>query len=165
MFDDYVELDPGAAAELETALQKRYLLSEHAGDGGKAMSGLVQRILNLLRQQDVRQQQPHSDAELGGHELQAPSCGLDPITDAKASERENANPAQEALRLLLCVEDRRARTTLKQEVLQNINDDRELFTYLRNQYFMKRSWFALRSVGVLSLAQVGLPKQTHLRRY
>jgi len=153
MFDDYVELDPGAAAELGTALQKRYTLSGHSGAGGKATSRFIQQILGVFRQQDVDQQQPGPDAELGEHELQTPS-GSAPITNAEVPGSETGIPEQEALRLLLCVDDGRAKTTLEQEVLQNINDDRELFTYLRKQYYRKRDWFSLRSVGALSLAQV-----------
>ena len=154
MFDDYVELNPGAAVELETALQKRYTVSRHSGAGGKSTSTLIQRILGMFRQQDVDQQQPGSDAELGEQELQTPSGGSAPITTAGVSGSEDGIPEQEALRLLLCVDDRRAKTTLEQEVLQNINDDRELFIHLRNQYYKKRDWFSLRSVGALSLAQV-----------
>ena len=40
MFDDYVELDPGAAVELEEALQKRYTPSNQGGTSGYATSGL-----------------------------------------------------------------------------------------------------------------------------
>ena len=135
MFDDFVELDSGAAAELETVLQKRYPVSKHPGAGGQAPSGPFQRIFNFFRQPHRGQQQPHSDAEQGGHELQP----LAPIADIGAFGNENAISGQEALRLLLCVDDGRAKTTLKQEVLQNINDDRKLFEYLRDQYFTKRS--------------------------
>ena len=53
MFDDYVELDPGAAVELGEALQKRYTSSKQSGTSGQATSGLVQRILNVFRQQDT----------------------------------------------------------------------------------------------------------------
>jgi hypothetical protein len=58
MFDDYVELDSGAAVGLEKALQKRYKLSKQARTGGQAVSGLIQRILNGFLQQDEGQQQP-----------------------------------------------------------------------------------------------------------
>ena len=165
MFDDYVELDPGAAVELQRALQKRYTLSEQAGAGGKAISRFVQRIFNILCQQDAGQRQLRSDAELGGYESQVPSFELAPIADVRASRRECENSEQAALRLLLYVDDRTAKTTLKQEILRNINDDRELFFYLRSQYFTKWSWFSLRSIGALSLAQVGLPKQIRLCRF
>lgn len=164
MFDDYVELDPGAAFELQTALQKRYTLPDQAGLSRKATPGFVQRFLNVLRQENAGQQQPRSNPELGEHESQVPSCELAPIANVWASGRGCENPEQVAIRLMLCVDDRRAKTTLKQEVLRNISDDRELFIYLRNQYFMKRSWFSLRSIGTLSLAQVGLREQIHLRR-
>jgi hypothetical protein len=63
------------------------------------------------------------------------------------------------------VNDGRAKPKLEQGVLQNINDDRELFNYLRKQYFSKRNWFALRSVTALSLAQVGFHQQTGLRKH
>jgi hypothetical protein len=96
MFDDYTELDSGAAVELEEALQKRYTPSKQAGAGGESTSGLYQRILNVFRQQDVGQQHPHSDVEQGGHEL--PTCSGRPAPIA--SEREE-NLEQEALHLLL----------------------------------------------------------------
>lgn len=165
MFDDYVELDSGAAAELEASLQKRYTLSKRATAGGKTTSGVFQRILNVFRQQDGGQQQRYSDAEEGGHELQAPFSGPAPIANAGASERESETPKQEALRLLLCVDEGRAKTTLKQVVLQHIKDDCELFTCVREHHFMKRGWFTLRSVGAVSLTQVGFQDRTELRRY
>jgi hypothetical protein len=151
MFDDYVELDSGAAVELKEALQKRYTPSKQAGAGGEVTSGLFQRILNVFGQQDVGQQHPDSDVEQGRHESTRCSGRPAPI----ASEREEENQKQEGLHLLLCVDDGRAQTTLKHEVLQNINDDRELFNHLRKQYFIKRSWFTLRSIGAVALAQVG----------
>jgi hypothetical protein len=165
MFDDYVELDSGAAAELEAALQKRYTLSKRATAGGKAKSGVFQQILNVFRQQDGGQQQRCSDAEEGRPELQAPFGGPAPIADAEVSERVNETPKQEALRLLLCVDEGRAKPTLKQVVLQNIKDDCELFTCVRELHFMKRGWFTLRSVGAVSLTQVGFQGRTELRRY
>ena len=165
MFDDYVELDPGAAVELEEALQKRYTPSNQGGTSGYATSGLVQRILNVFRQQDKGQQRPDSDTEQGEHELQRYLDRSAPIVNVPASEREDEISEQEAPRLLLCVDDGRAKTTLQQEMLQNINDDRELFTHLRNQYFSKRNWFALRSIGALTLAQVGSQERTDLRTH
>ena len=78
-----------------------------------------------------------------------------PIVNVSASEQEDEIPEQEVPRLLLCVNDGRSKTTLQQEMLQNIDDDRGLFNHLRNQYFSKRNWFALRSIGALALAQVG----------
>jgi hypothetical protein len=165
MFDDYVELDSGAAVDLGKALQMRYMPSKQAGHGGQATPGFVQRILKVFRQEDGGQQQPHSDAEQGAHESQAPYGRPAPVANASAAEREDGNLKQEALRLLLCVNDGRAKTTLKQEVLRNINDDRELFTHLRKEYFMKRSWFTLRSIGALTLAQVGFQEQTDLRKH
>ena len=157
MFDDFVELDSGAALDLETALRKRYTLSKQPGNGGRAISKFVQRVLNVFRQEGGGQQQPPSDAEQGGHELQAPLSEPTPISDADPTGTNAETPKDEDLRLLLCVADGRAKTTLKQEVLQNINDDRELFIYVRKQYFTKRNWFALRSVGAVSLAQVCSP--------
>ena len=41
MFDDYVELDSGAAVELEAALSKRYTLSEQTGGNGRLMFGIL----------------------------------------------------------------------------------------------------------------------------
>jgi hypothetical protein len=117
-------------------LQKRYTLSKRGGATKRATSGLVQRILDAFRQQDESQQQPHSDAEQGEHELQTHFGRPAPSVNAAA---EGGNPEQEALRVLLCVDDGRAKTTLQQEILQDINDDRELFTHLRNQYFSKRN--------------------------
>ena len=155
MFDDYVELDPGAAVELGEALQKRYTSSKQSGTSGQATSGLVQRILNVFRQQNTGQQRPDSDTELGEHELQTYLDRPTPIVNVSASEREDEIPEQEVPRLLLCVNDGRSKTTLQQEMLQNIDDDRGLFSHLRNQYFSKRNWFALRSIGALALAQVG----------
>jgi hypothetical protein len=165
MFDDYVELDSGAAVNLGKALQMRYMPSKQTGHSGQATSRLVQRILKVFRQQDGGQQQPHSEAEQGAHEQQAPFGRPAPGANAAAAEREDGNLEQEALRLLLCVDDGRAKTTLKQEVLQNINDDRELFTHLRKEYFMKTSWFTLRSIGALTLAQVCFQEQTDMRKH
>lgn len=154
MFDDFIELDPGAAVELEKALQKRYVLSDNGGAGFRTISGIVQHILGVFRSCFEGQQQPYPDAEQGERAVQTYSGRPDLSVDAVANELEVENPDKGALRLLLCVADGGAKTKLEQKELQNINDDRELFTYLRKQYFKKRNWFTLRSVGALTLAQV-----------
>jgi 5-hydroxyisourate hydrolase-like protein (transthyretin family) len=92
------------------------------------VSSLIQRILNSFLQQDEGQQRPYLDAEQGGHELQTCSGRPALTVNTATSEREDETPKQEVLRLSLCVDDGRAKPKLEQEVLQNSNDDRELFT-------------------------------------
>lgn len=116
----------------------------------------------MFSQQGRGQRQRNPDAERGGDESQARSDASAPITDAAASEREEGTPNEELLRLLLCVDDGRLKATLKQEMLRNINDDRELFTHLRQLYFIKRGWLTLRSIGTVSLAQVSCQQENQI---
>jgi hypothetical protein len=62
----------------------------------------------------------------------------------------------EKTRLLLCIDDGRSKSILKQEVLENIKSDFELFDYLHKQYFTNYQWFTVRSIGMVSLAHVSL---------
>lgn len=152
MFDDYMEVDSGAATELQEALKKRY----QAGTGEQETTPRSLRsLLNLFSQR--AQQQSRSDAEQGGQDRSSTHESTHTI-DAETSAGADGEAKLEALRLLLCVDDGRAKATLKQEILLNINDDRDLFTYLRKQYFTKRTWFALRCISAVSLAQVSFKR-------
>jgi hypothetical protein len=62
----------------------------------------------------------------------------------------------EKIRLLLCIDDGRSKSMLKQEVLKNIKSDFELFDHLHKQYFTDYRWFTVRSIGMVSLAHVSL---------
>ncbi|KAM0420971.1 hypothetical protein ACHAPT_011214 [Fusarium lateritium] len=68
----------------------------------------------------------------------------------------HSSPSQEVLHLLLCIDKGEPLTRLHQECLYGINEDKQLFSFLRDQYLKHRklsSWFSLRSVKSVSLAR------------
>jgi hypothetical protein len=109
-------------------------------------SGFVRRILSLFQLQGT--EQARSDTEQGSRELDSQGEGTTAAINFVETENDSEG-SKDTLRLLLC-----STSGLHQEVLKSINDDRELFIYLRRQFFSKRAWFTFRSVGAVSLTKV-----------
>lgn len=151
MFEDYLELDTGAALELEQALERRYNSGER--NRMKVLRSLG-AWLNIFNQQG--QQPSQSDIEQGEQDSQLPASGVAPATVIELPAASSNDLQHHPSCLLLCIDDGTAKTILQQEILSEVTDDRELFTFLRKRHFAKRPWFALRSISGVSLAQVSL---------
>ena len=154
-YDDFIEIGSGAAIALEKSLKRRYKISarSRSSPGGESGSGFIRFIFDVL--QGRNRQDLHADTEQG-------SEGVD-LTDnvhnlpLESGQIQGCSTAgSEKIRLLLCIDDGISKSMLKQEVLEKIKSDFELFDYLHKQYFTNYRWFTVRSIGMVSLAHVSL---------
>ena len=80
-----------------------------------------------------------------------------PRSNATQQPNQSGARCQDTLHLLLCIEKGNSGTPLHQEHLEDVSTDRELFLFLRSEYFGHwnvRHWFILRNIGSLSLSRV-----------
>lgn len=152
-YDDFIEIGSGAAIALEKSLERRYKISSQSSPGGESGSSFIRFLFDVL--QGRNRQDLHADTEQGqeGFDLTDDVHNL-PLESGQIQGCGTAG--SEKIRLLLCVDDGRSKSMLKQEVLENIKSDFELFDYLHKQYFTNCRWFTVRSIGMVSLAHVSL---------
>ena len=158
-YDDFVEIGTDAAIALEKSLEKRYETSSQSSSGEGFGYGFVQFISNVV--QGRNRQGSRADTEQGTKEVESTDNLQNPSTNSGHNQGSGATES-EKIRLLLCVDDGRSKSMLKQEVLENIKSDFELFDYLHKQYFTNCRWFTVRSIGMVSLAHVSLLR-THMK--
>jgi len=148
MCDYYVDIDHGAVKELERELQTRYKTAT------KETSWIFARIMRVSSRQSGDEKITDSEAERGGCELQTRS-GVPRLVDATATfARESGVPGREHLGLLVCL-NHETTLKLKQEDLQDIRDDRQLFHHLRKRLSVRQYWVTWRNLKSITLAKVG----------
>jgi hypothetical protein len=152
LFDDFVEVKPGSLQALETRLQE---LSGTDNPNQHERSSLQQHFQAIHEWYQLRlwkQIRNRGNNVLPTHHRPNTQPRQEP-----ANDQEIANAPQEILHLLMCIDKGVFSTRLYQEQLQGIGEDRELFEFLREQYFKHRnfaSWFTLQGVKTLSLTRV-----------
>lgn len=152
-YDDFVDIGSGAAITLEKSLERRYRKSSQSSSGEESGFGSIRFILDIP--QGRNRQVSRADTEQGAAVVELTDGVQDPSTESVQVE-ENDMTESEKIRLLLCIDDGRSKSMLKQEVLENIKSDFELFDFLHKQYFTNYRWFTVRSIGMVSLAHVSL---------
>jgi hypothetical protein len=133
-------------------LEKRYKTPSRFEFGSESGSGFIRFIFSVFRGRN--RQEPRADTEQSPGGVEMINNVQVPITKSEQVEGDCAT--EEQIRLLLCIDDGRSKSILKQEVIRNIKSDFELFDYLHNQYFTNYRWFTVRSIGMVSLAHVSL---------
>lgn len=152
-YDDFVEIGSGAAIALEKTLEKRYKISSQSSSGREPGSGFIRFIFDVL--QGRNRQDLHADTEQGPEGVDLTDNVQNPSLDSGQIQG-SGTAGSEKIRLLLCIDDGISKSMLKQEVLEKIKSDFELFDYLHKQYFTNYRWFTVRSIGMVSLAHVSL---------
>jgi hypothetical protein len=152
-YDDFVEIGSGAAIALEKTLEKRYKSASQTSPGGDSGSGFIRFIFDVL--QGRNRQDSRADTEQGPGEVEL-TDNVQNLSIDSGQIQASGITESEKTRLLLCIDDGRSKSILKQEVLENIKSDFELFDYLHKQYFTNYQWFTVRSIGMVSLAHVSL---------
>lgn len=147
LFDDFTELHPGAAKELEAELQDTDL-QRPAKNLGLYLRGLFDSLAVLSgRGTRVR----HDQAGMGLPAYNTPSN-----TTAQSG---NGQYQPSSLYLHVCMGERSSRTVLHQQDLSNITKDRKLFELLRARYMRlhrTNNWFTIRNMNTVQMSQVRL---------
>ncbi|KAH8900597.1 hypothetical protein GQ53DRAFT_708478 [Thozetella sp. PMI_491] len=144
LFDDFTELKPGALEALEANLKQ---LNGSSGTPSQQPQSLRQPILKI-----------QALVKLCWNKMVKPNADSNTLPRHNTSTQVPPIPMsnQEVLHLLLCIDVGELSTTLHQERLGKITDDKELFEFLRRRYFKCRkfwSWLTLRSVKSLALTR------------
>lgn len=156
LFDDFVEVEPGALQALQTRLQELNGTERADQEDYHSLQNRVKIIRERLSALGTR-------INRGVKQI---GITIDRRNSALPLHRLNTEPQhgpasdQKILHLLLCIDKGEFWTRLYQERLQCIGEDRELFQFLREQYYKHRnlmSWFTLRGVKTVSLARVCTP--------
>lgn len=152
-YDDFVQIGSGAAVALEDLMRMRYRNSSQSSSRGESGPGFIRFIFDVI--QGRNRQVSRADTEQGPAVAELTDSVQAPSTESVQVEGSDTTES-EKIRLLLCIDDGRSKSMLKQEVLENIKSDFELFDYLHKQYFTSYRWFTVRSIGMVSLAHVSL---------
>jgi hypothetical protein len=151
LFDDFTELYPGGMQELETDLQSNSF-REQAGNARQTIREAFIQLFAIARQLISRRNVLTTDPALSGTEL--PSYNA-PSNTNEQPNNEEVDPR--SLYLLLCVDEGSSRTVLHQQKLTDISRDRDMFRFIRSQYYRlqkPQNWLTIRSINRLSLSQV-----------
>ncbi|RWA08278.1 hypothetical protein EKO27_g6831 [Xylaria grammica] len=130
LFDDFVELKPGAIENLEAELQK------HGSTGRFEALKQLGRLSRLKKSN-------------------AAPMPL-PLHTTNAQTPSTAPSSGSNLRLLLCIEKGQFETKLHQKIVDGCSNDKEVFRFLHGEYhnYRKfRTWFTLRGISQLSLTR------------
>ncbi|CAO2648658.1 Nn.00g079250.m01.CDS01 [Neocucurbitaria sp. VM-36] len=156
LFDDFIELKADSVAKLEQELQGSQNCSIKTHNLGGSPSRILRSLWGSIGQA-LRIQVP-SKSELPTEELRQPAGGpTKPHTSQHPNSVGTSN--QNALHLLLCMDRGSSGTPLRQEQVDGVTTDRQVFHLLRRKYFELVSitrWFTLRSVVSLSLSRFAL---------
>lgn len=140
MCDDFIELRPGAASELEIQLNENgnTSLSTSTSDTNSILRGFRPQV-PVLPPKFYDNQQTQNQGQLNPTIIQ---CGPEPRW------------------LLICARTQQSVPTLHQENICSISSDRELFTTMRESYLVQRGrWkqvFSLRTIRSIKFARVSL---------
>lgn len=158
LFDDFDELELGSVKQLEIQLQERGGSFESSHSLQKAIYETFRAVWRFI-ERCFRWQ--HSSASDEGNILPLEENGQ------QANGRHQSHPAprhdsksalnKDDFLLLLCIDKGDTETPLHQKNLDQVSTDRELFEFLRSQYFGYRkiqSWFTFRTIHQLSLTRV-----------
>jgi hypothetical protein len=153
--DDYTELEPGAVEQLEKELQSSAKQTYHFGEVlTDGLQGLITGIMQSFRRIYA------SITTLASTTPAQPAISLltsTPGVTTGTSPCHYAPGSQDIPHLLLCIDQGRSATPLFQERLGYVSTDRQLFSFLRSEYFRHwnaRPWFTLRSIATISLTRV-----------
>ncbi|KAI0418825.1 hypothetical protein F5X98DRAFT_336425 [Xylaria grammica] len=146
LFDDFVELKPGAIENLEAELR------EYGSTGrfevlkqlGRLLAAGIKTWITL----------PFSRSRL--KKSNAAPMPL-PLHTTNAQTPSTAPSSGSNLRLLLCIEKGQFETKLHQKIVDGCSNDKEVFRFLHGEYhnYRKfRTWFTLRGISQLSLTRV-----------
>ncbi|OMP88187.1 hypothetical protein BK809_0002944, partial [Diplodia seriata] len=156
LYDDYVELKPGALKEFQMRLDQLSnppVTSAAPGQGaaGATRSGgsPVSTALNWL-----------TGFAGASHKKTSGPCIPMHNTTATGACHSSAGPKpqRESLHLLLCMRDGRHATSLYQDGICEVGNDRQLFEFLQHGYKHRRgklySWLSLRVPEAINLVKV-----------
>lgn len=140
-------------------MEERYRTSSRSNSRDEPRQGFIEHLSYVFRRVIIRQnsQRPRADSEQSHPErVKMSGIAQSSSTDPEQTDGGNDINQKNKVRLLLCIDKGRSRTILRQEVLQNITSDFELFDHLHKHYCRKSRWLTVRCVGMVSLAQVSL---------
>ncbi|KAK4186185.1 hypothetical protein QBC35DRAFT_281334 [Podospora australis] len=145
MFDDFRELVPGSVEQLAAKFEQENSLDQQSSRTVKQLWATTMRLFKA------------SIVRLVSRRLHPtnPSDG-DGITSLQVTgETQGIAPEGDAHHLLPCIDKGSFETTLHHCRVEYYTTDRELFSFLRREYYDYRkpkTWFTLRSVGLISLS-------------
>ena len=151
LFDDFIEVKPGALRELQNRLQEQNEVESADQEDHQFLRGrlkIIYKKLDTFITWISRQASTKMGVNQTNYELplrRDPGPPINPANDEKI------------LHLLLCIDKDEFWTRLYQQRLPCSNEDRDLFQFLREQYREHRgivSRYSLRGVNNLSLAKV-----------
>lgn len=152
LFDDFFELKPGGLQ----ALQSRLQYQDTTGSDGGHTTSTVKRFTEPLRACFCELAKWASAAIFRTSRYR----NRDNAIDELPSYQGNATTGPEARNrkyLLMCIDKGQTFTGLYQPPLSDIDDDKQLCLFLRDEYYKHRktpSWFTMRDVKSLSLCRV-----------
>lgn len=159
LFDDFIELEPGALAKLQGRLEGR----DDSQDADPHDTHVIQGIQDLIRNGGRKFQVfLRSAINSIGHGIKILiQTGKNLDTElrklAVSSGQSPLPSTQITPHLLMCIDRGYTWTGLHQECVRSLTDDRQLFKFLRCQYFKSRtsvSRVTFRSVKKISLSRV-----------
>lgn len=157
LFDDFVELRPGALKALEDRLNQgnKHSVQQHSrgtfeGNTAWTLSGLQSRIATCFRGILIPSSEPSdSNDRLPVH---------NPHSDSKISQPSRPKQPSHILYILFCIDNDKNGTKLQHERVEHIQSDRPLFLLLREVYSRKRnvlrSMLSMRTVKSVNLVKV-----------
>ena len=156
MYDDFIELQPGALEKLRARLgAERVFKRCNSGDNPSAPGRLFRSGWFLPRMG------LSSSSRQGNNKTNTNSSCLptyNPQSDTAVSTINPSAPTVESLYLLLCINNSNFGADLHHERIQHISCDRALFHYLQEIYTQRRSTLqsavSLRTVRSINLVKV-----------
>lgn len=155
LFDDFIELKPGAVSALERELreQNKENQVQRLSQAARGVGNLFSQTLTTL---STWSSQFNKTTSL------LPNSNM--LNSTQAGNQAQSNPYhlnqpgnQNILHLMLCVDKGLSGAPLFQERLADITTDRQLFMFLRSEYAKKWHpgfWLTLRTIETLSLTRV-----------
>ncbi|KAJ5464614.1 uncharacterized protein N7458_000300 [Penicillium daleae] len=140
LYDDYVEHEPGALHVLQEYLQATTMPNSPVGDGSQSQ-GISSAAVRYTPGSSGLQARASTSTTSSG-DITDQSIATPTSQPAVASQGiGTGNRASRPLLLLSCIERRGRPTTLHQEYVTDITDDRQLFHTLRKIYYSHRRKF------------------------
>ncbi|KAH7125294.1 hypothetical protein B0J11DRAFT_301482 [Dendryphion nanum] len=155
IYDDFVELQPGALEDLRLRLQHRETPTDYNSGSAKAwgrinsiFSWSVTSLMHILRGHGGQTRSNPNTGQLPTH-----NPPISSMNQFRATTPVSSNP----LYLLLCINSGRFGADLHQESMQQISCDQELFHFLRRIYAHRRNrllrLFSLRTMNSIQFVK------------
>lgn len=157
MYDDYTELQPGAAADFESLLRKYFKFDAPTGepfdDDMQSTNTSPKGRWNMVQSLWVALKESRKTINLPRHNpAKHPAAGLGVCSSTLETPQSHHNF------VLLCIPMMRWASKLWQAEVCRVNSDRDFFRILRHYYEHrgKRPWDKLRKVCAINFVKVNL---------